>query len=65
MDWKDVLERAALTFAQATLAVIVVAGTNLYSVKVWETALVAGLAAVASFGFNTVRKLNADRKGSE
>ena len=52
MDWKDIGVRAAKTFGQAFLAVVVAAGiTSLGDVnlQLLDAAFVAGLAAAASF----------------
>ena len=46
--------RVTRTFAQAFLAVVVAAGTNLVNVSTLKAAGVAGLAAVAAFLHKTV-----------
>jgi hypothetical protein len=60
MDWKEVLERAALTFGEAVLAVVVPSGTGWLDVAVWKAALAAGGAASFSFALNTARKVKTD-----
>ena len=49
-----VLVRAAKTFIQAALAVVVASGTNFVSVDVWKGAAIAGGAALLSFLWNLV-----------
>lgn len=51
-DWKKILVRAAVTFVEAALAVVVAAGTTDLNVETAEAAAVGGLAAVASFLYN-------------
>lgn len=49
VDWQDVANRAAWTFAQSALAVLVAAGTDFVDGAVWKSAAIGGLAAVFSF----------------
>jgi hypothetical protein len=46
--WEDAGERAARTFAQALIAVLVAGPTGLLDVPWWGAASTAGLAAVVS-----------------
>lgn len=48
IDWKDVLDRAEWTFAQAAIAVVAAAGTSFVDVALWKSAAIAGGAAVIS-----------------
>lgn len=57
MNWKQIVTRAVLTFLQAFLAVIIVTGVA--NVNSWETlkpAIVAAVAALLSFVYNTVKE---------
>lgn len=45
---QDMLARAAKSFVQAMLAVVVAAGSGWISVTMWQTALVAGVVAAAT-----------------
>ena len=59
MDWKNIVTRAVLTFLQAFLAVLIVTGIE--NVDSWETlkpAVVAAVAALLSFVYNTVKELS-------
>lgn len=52
MNWKDVAVRAAKTFAQAFVAVVIAAGITSVSdidLQLLDAAFVAGLAALLSF----------------
>lgn len=51
---KDVLVRAAKTFVQAALAVVVASGTGYVDVNVWKAAAIAGGAALIAFLWNLV-----------
>lgn len=46
--WMDVAGRAAKSFLQAALALVVAAGSGWLNVSVWQGALVAGAAAAAT-----------------
>lgn len=48
LDWKEILDRAEWTFAQAFLATVGAAGTGFVSVGVLKTAGLAAGAAVIS-----------------
>lgn len=48
-DWKEIGKRAAWTFAQAALAIVIAAGTDYVNVDTWKAAAIAGGAAVFSF----------------
>ena len=57
MDWKSIITRGVLTFLQAFLAVIIVTGIE--NVDSWETlkpAVVAAVAALLSFIYNTTKQ---------
>jgi hypothetical protein len=57
MNWKDIAVRAAKTFGQAFLAVVVAAGVTSVGdidLQLVDAAFVAGLAALASFLNNLV-----------
>ncbi len=58
MNLREVAERAALTFAEAFLAIMVAAGADWVNVAVWKGAAVAGAAAVLSYVLNYVRSKN-------
>lgn len=62
MRYQDVLERAALTFAEAALSVIVAAEMGYLDIEVWEKGGVAGGAALLSFALNIVRARSAQKK---
>ncbi len=52
MNWKDVVVRAAKTFGQAFIAVVIAAGITSVSdvdLQLLDAAFVAGLAALLSF----------------
>lgn len=51
---KALLIRAAKTFAQAALAVVVASGTGYIDGDVWKAAAIAGGAALLSFVWNLV-----------
>jgi hypothetical protein len=46
--WADVLARAAKSFSQAALAVLIAAGSGWLEVSVWQGALIAGVVAAAT-----------------
>lgn len=56
MNWRDIAERAALTFVQAALAVVVAAGADFLDVNLWKAAALAGCAAVFSLIYNVVKQ---------
>ena len=59
MNWRQVVTRAVLTFLQAFLAVLIV--TGIVNVNSWDTlkpAVVAAVAALLSFVYNTVKELS-------
>lgn len=49
VNWQDVADRAAWTFGQSFLAVLVASGTGFVDGNVWKSAAVGGAAAVFSF----------------
>ena len=58
-NWKDIASRAALTFAQAFLAVVIATGVdNLNSWSDVKPAVIAAVAALLSFVFNVVKQYN-------
>jgi hypothetical protein len=59
VNWRQVITRAVLTFLQAFLAVLIVTGIE--NVDSWDTlkpAVVAAVAALLSFVYNTVKELS-------
>lgn len=54
LDWKDILERAEWTFAQAFLAVVSVGVAGVTDVGTWKAGAIAGAAAVLSMLKNVV-----------
>ncbi len=62
LDWKDILDRAEWTFAQAALATAGAAGAGFVSVAVWKAAAVAGGAAVISLLKNVFSQTRAAKK---
>lgn len=46
--WADVAGRAAKSFLQASIALVIAAGSGWVDVSVWQGALVAGVAAAAA-----------------
>ncbi len=57
MDWKDIGVRAAKTFGQAFLAVLIAANVTAIgdvTLSLLDTAFAAGLAALASFAQNVI-----------
>lgn len=46
--WMDVAGRAAKSFLQALIAIVVAAGSGWLDVSVWQAGLIAGIAAAAS-----------------
>lgn len=61
MSYKDVAERAALTFGEAFLVVVGASGTDLINLALYKGAALAGAAALVSFALNTVRALKAPK----
>lgn len=58
MDWRQIITRAALTFLQAFLAVLIVTGVeNIGSWEALKPAGVAGVAALLSFVYNIVNQM--------
>jgi hypothetical protein len=58
-NWKDIASRAALTFLQAFLAVLLATGVD--NVSSWndvKPAVIAAVAALLSFVFNVVKQYN-------
>ena len=55
MKIKEIIERAALTFAESALVVIVASGTDLVNLAIRKGAALAGAAALLSFILNSVR----------
>lgn len=49
---KALIVRAAKTFAQAAIAVVVASGSGYVNVDVWKAAAIAGGAALISFAWN-------------
>lgn len=45
-DWRDLGIRAARTFAQAALTMVLSSATGILDADVWQSAAVAGLTAV-------------------
>lgn len=66
MDWQDIAVRAGKTFLQAFIAVLIASEigsvTDLASVELWDSAAVAGLAALLSFAQNVLTALGARKK---
>lgn len=58
IDWQDVADRAAWTFAQAGLAVLAASSTGFVGVGIWKQAAIAGGAAVISFLKNIAVQAN-------
>lgn len=61
-NWKDIASRAALTFLQAFLAVLLATGVD--NVSSWsdvKPALIAAVAALLSFVFNIVKQYNPNK----
>ena len=46
--------RALKTFLQAALAIVVASGMGYIDANVWQTAAIAGVAAVFAFAYNVV-----------
>lgn len=46
--WADIAGRAAKSFLQAALALVIAAGSGWIDVSVWQGGLIAGIAAAAS-----------------
>lgn len=62
-NWKDIASRAALTFVQAFLAVVLATGID--HINSWsdvKPAVIAAVAALLSFVFNVVKQYNANGK---
>lgn len=61
-NWKDIASRAALTFLQAFLAVVLATGVdNLNSWDDVKPAVIAAVAALLSFVFNIVKQYNPNK----
>ena len=66
MNWREVFTRAALTFVQAFLAVLLVDGiAGIDEPGDVAAPLVAGLAAVLSLAYNMVRQYQAQKGWDE
>jgi hypothetical protein len=66
MNWREILTRAALTFIQAFLAVLLVDGiAGIDEPGDIAAPLVAGLAAVLSLAYNMVRQYQASKGWEE
>lgn len=62
MNWREIITRAALTFVQAFLAVLLVDGiAGIDEPGDVAAPLVAGLAAVLSLTYNMVRQYQASK----
>ena len=61
-NWKDIASRAALTFIQAFLAVVIATGVdNIDSWSDVKPAIIAAVAALLSFVFNVVKQYNPNK----
>ncbi len=60
MDWQNVLERAAWTFAQSAIVFILASEADLLSANLWVGAALAGAAAALSV-LKTVAQERLDR----
>jgi hypothetical protein len=66
MNWREIFTRAALTFIQAFLAVLLVDGiAGIDEPGDIAAPFVAGLAAVLSLAYNIVREYQAQKGWSE
>jgi hypothetical protein len=66
MNWREIITRAALTFVQAFLAVLLVDGiAGIDNPTDLAAPLVAGLAAVLSLTYNMVRQYQAQKGWEE
>ena len=67
MDWKDIGIRAAKTFVQAFLAVLIAtqitSASDLLSLELLDQAFVAGLAALLSFVQNVLAQYDRKEEG--
>jgi hypothetical protein len=66
MNWQDILIRAAKTFLQSFIAVLIAAEVSsvadFASITLWDQAAVAGVAALLSFAQNTLTTLDLRNK---
>jgi len=65
-NWKDILVRAAKTFVQAFVAVLIASQvdqvTDLFQPELYDQAAVAGIAALLSFIQNTLNSIDTTPK---
>ena len=66
MNWKDTLVRAAKTFVQSFVAILIAAQvdgvSDLFDPSLYDQAAVAGVAAVLSFIQNTLNQIDTTKK---